>query len=349
MSGSNLPEFHFIELKGEITGGDRQPPIATEHRFLSLSRVSMNRLIATRDSANTGDPLPSISPPRVDEPATQASAQISALALDVDFSLPPGDGVIPLLEPEAQPLEATEAALSPAAEEAEPVESPSPGAEDTPAASSPETPPETPEGGAPGAIPTPSLGLETDTVLGDVQSTLDSLAEMAKDLTQQKLDALKQQEIQEKRRLQQQERERFLADKEEQLRQLEARLLREQQALQREVEEHARAQVERSAALKTLAENLEARDRNSARLAETLRQEKARNDELGDTLQRRGDALDDREASLNRKEEDLAEKLKQLVAAKDRFRSLVRSFNETVQFNNTLNAISSASLDEGQS
>ena len=93
MSGSNLPEFHFIELKGEITGGDRQPPIATEHRFLSLSRVSMNRLIATRDSANTGAPLPSISPPRVDEPATQASAQISALALGVDFSLPPGDGL----------------------------------------------------------------------------------------------------------------------------------------------------------------------------------------------------------------------------------------------------------------
>ena len=51
---------------------------------------------------------------------------------------------------------------------------------------------------------------------------------------------------------------------------------------------------------------------------------------------------------LNVKDEDLAEKLKQLVAAKDRFRALVKAFNETVQFNNTLNAISSTALDDSQ-
>ncbi|MNN63330.1 hypothetical protein D3C81_1787020 [compost metagenome] len=77
-----------------------------------------------------------------------------------------------------------------------------------------------------------------------------------------------------------------------------------------------------------------------------MRQEKLRNDELAESLQRRAEALDEREAALHRKEEQLAENLKQLVGTKERFRKIVKAFNETVQFNNTLNAISSTALDD---
>lgn len=187
---------------------------------------------------------------------------------------------------------------------------------------------------------------DTDNVLGDVQATLNSLADMAKGLTQQKLEAVKQQESLDQRRTHLCEKERLLAEKDEQLRALESRLSLEASAVERAAEDNARTLAERSAALRALAENVEARDRSAAKFAESLRQEKLRYDTRTEQLQKQAEALDDREAVLNRKEEELAEKLKQLINAKDRFRNIVKTFNETVQFNNTLNAISSTVLDE---
>jgi murein DD-endopeptidase MepM/ murein hydrolase activator NlpD len=194
----------------------------------------------------------------------------------------------------------------------------------------------------------PAGANETDNVLVDVQTTLNSLADMAKSLTQQKLEAVKQRESLERLKSQLCEKERSLAEKDEQLRAVETRLNSETSAIEHAAEENARALAERSAALKALAETVEARDRNTAKVAETLRQEKQRNDELAESLQRRAEALDEREAALNRKEDGLAEKLKQLVSTKERFRKIVKTFNETVQFNNTLNSISSTALDDSQ-
>lgn len=434
MNGSNELEFHFIDLVGDITGQDRQPANTSGHRSLSLSRASVNRLLATHGSDNTGVPLPATTP----SPAHQAPAparsplQLNSQVLAVDYSLPaaqtavaapppiaenasredlPGDlpephqasveqaavgaEVMPKESPEQDAEQAGDAsipelALLSLATAAEPIDpagleseirsddestpsrdgeylpAPSAGPHDEESAASPSIPeaedqPESTTDNAPSAVeagPTddetqeeepiapPVLGSDAESVLGEVQNTLNSLAEMAKGLTQQRLDAVRQQDGLEKRKTQLQEKERQLADKEEHLRILEARLNRECSDLERSAEDSARALSERSTALKALAESVEARDRSTAKLAETLRQEKQRIDELAESLLRRADALDEREATLNRRDDELAEKFKQLVAAKDRFRSLVKAFNETVQFNDTLNVISSTALDD---
>ncbi|MFZ6045048.1 hypothetical protein ACFW0H_02855 [Pseudomonas sp. CR3202] len=448
MSGSEKLDFHFIDLKGEITGQGEKPAAASDHHNLSINRASVNKLIATRESKNTGAPLPAALSLPADDPATREEALppsddqacamesseptspdlkalaaeigeatreqeagdvsqrheaesangaeeapavtvaekqaqtwqgphtfISGLALGADFSLPSSPNVETLEarvpEPaQGIPEEATEAIAvdagnheaAPATESASEVQ-PDPvdvlklsaltrAAGPEPQAAEVVPVPEFAEG--PEAeqqhLPQPSLGpslaSDTDNVLNDVQSTLNSLADMATGLTQQKLEAVKQQESLDQRKLQLHERERVLADKEEQLRLLEARLTREVSNLERNAEDNARALAERSAALKALAESVEARDRSTAKFAETLRLEKQRNDELTETLACRAEALDERDAALNRKDEELAEKLKQLIGAKDRFRALVKTFNETVQFNNTLNAISSTTLDD---
>ena len=405
MSTSGKAEFHFVQLKGEITGDGNDPAVSGDHHCLSINRSSISKLIATRESSNIGDPLPSSRPPLPDEPATAAASfsPIDSRALGVDFSLAspavveaatempaptdeavveevghepvdvPGEAAAHAEEP-SQPV-APEPESEPAAT-AEPEPEPEPETEaglpleveDLPSngaeiATEPPPPqqatehlnePATVESEQPTAMiqPQPILPAvsdnEADSVLCDVQSTLDSLADMAKGLTQQKLETVKQQEGLEQRKALLQEKERILADKDEQLRLLEARLTREVSNLERNAEDNARALAERSTALKALAESVEARDRSTAKLAETQRLEKQRNDELAESLVRRAESLDEREAALNRKEDELAEKLKQLIAAKDRFRALVKAFNETVQFNNTLNAISSTALDDDQ-
>ncbi len=446
VSGSEKLEFHFVDLKGEITGQGVNPASASDHHSLSINRALVGKLIATRESSNTGAPLPATlslpedapatreealarsdeqisnmvaSEPTLpdlkamaaeiggatrrreagDDPQTQAAdspneadeappvtvvekqAQtrqgpqtfISGLTLGADFSLPSSPSVetrvsdttpdSPEHAPEAVAAdagnnEAIPAAASESVVQLEPgnILKPSAGlttavrpepqaAEAAPVPESEEGP-EQEQQRLPQLSLSTSLASDTDNVLSDVQSTLKSLADMATGLTQQKLEAVKQQESLDQRKLQLHERERVLADKEEQLRLLEARLTREVSNLERNAEDNARALAERSAALKALAENVEARDRSTAKFAETLRLEKQRNDELTETLARRAEAQDEREAALNRKDEELAEKLKQLIGAKDRFRALVKGFNETVQFNNTLNAISSTTLDD---
>ncbi|WP_271408942.1 hypothetical protein [Pseudomonas sp. Q1-7] len=434
MNGTNELDFHFIDLVGDITGQDRQPATTSGHRSLSLSRASLNRLLATHDSNNTGVPLPATTPsPACQEAVPVPSSRLlSSLTLAVDYSLPAqstavdsppqheeasqGDlpsehaapvpaaveevatgtdvqleqhpeqdkqqvddepmPVLALLHPpteEGQPApldqEPEERNDATSAESRDSLEQPAPSTvphcgEESIAAPSPveaehsqesvagdassaaEVTPADDESQEEAAAVPAVLGGDAESVLGEVQFTLDSLAEMAKGLTQQRLDAVRQQDGLDKRKAQLQEKERQLADKEEQLRLLEARLNRECSDLERSAEDSARALAERSAALKALAESVEARDRSTIKLAETLRQEKLRNDELAETLLRRADVLDEREAALNRRNDELTENFKQLVAAKDRFRALVKAFNETVQFNDTLNVISSAALDD---
>ncbi|WP_044873744.1 hypothetical protein [Pseudomonas sp. LFM046] len=436
MSGSEELKFHFVDLRGDISGPDENPASATDHHSLSINRTSVHKLIATRESSNTGEPLPATTPsPREEsvakerissladakpaptapvegvvapavaelareqegaldtqpqairlptepaeaspeaavraEPWQGSRASINGLVLGADFSLPSPvheDTEAPDVAPHVPeaPAEATadrpddaaavnkaevplepqdmldlnaeiKAEMQPATQDDEP--------EPTFEAAVEERPQEQPLH-APQPTLTPSLGSDTDNVLSDVQSTLNSLADMAKGLTQQKQDAARQQESLEQRKAQLHERERQLADKEEQLRLLETRLAQEVATLELNAQDNARALAERSAALKALAENVEARDRATAKMADNLRLEKQRYDELAEALHRRLDALDEREAALNRRDDELAENLKQLVGAKDRFRNLVRTFNETVQFNNALNAISGKALED---
>ncbi|MDH4557704.1 hypothetical protein E8F11_21425 [Pseudomonas sp. BN417] len=425
MSESELVNFHFIKLKDPINGPGERPAAVTDHRPLSISKSSIQKLIASHDSTNLGDPLPGLRPSQVDarEEPPIAPHRLTGAVLDVIYNLPSAESAGP--QPEAEIAEeVTPAAGKEEVEQATPeaVEAveqapvaPEPGPDPEPepqpepeleSESEQEIPPSQPieaqyqaevpsvdiesadeavaagqaeiqrpvqpsalppefqaephqddadrppVAQSPGPVaesePATNVASDTDSVLGDVQATLNSLADMAKGLTQQKLEAVKQRESLDQLKSQLCEKERLLLEKDEQLRALEARLNSDAAAIETAAEENARALAERSAALKALAETVEARDRSTAKVAETLRQEKLRNDELAESLQRRAEALDEREAALHRKEDQLAEKLKQLVGTKERFRKIVRAFNETVQFNNTLNAISSTALDDSQ-
>jgi hypothetical protein len=429
MSESEPINFYFIKMKDPITGPDEQPPLVREHRQLSISKSSIQKLIASHETTNLGDPLPGLRPSPIEsrEEPPAVPSRLTSAALDVIYNLPsaPFEPESARPEPQAEQLadvtpaagkedvepdtpEAIEAVEpAPAAPEPEPEPESEPEPEPEPEAEpehlhihpieaqsqakvadvevestdedvdssqvdihvptqssvpapEPRTEPHqdnastSPVADPPEAVLEPEAeskprgASDTDNVLGDVQATLNSLADMAKGLTQQKLEAVKQRECLEQLKSQLCEKERSLAEKDAHLRALEARLNSDASAIEHAAEENARALVERSTALKALAETVEARDRSTAKVAETLRQETQRNDELAESLQRRAEALDEREAALHRKEDQLAEKLKQLVGTKERFRKIVRAFNETVQFNNTLNAISNTTLDDGQ-
>lgn len=185
-----------------------------------------------------------------------------------------------------------------------------------------------------------SSALETDGVLHDVQSTLDSLAGMAHGLSQQKLELVKMREALEERRLATLERERQLAEREERLSQQEQRLQDEKQGIERVAEHNAAVLAERSSALQALAETVDSRDRATAKRAEVLGQEQQSIDRQLNQLRARGQELDDREAGLQRQGAELADRFKQLLDAKERFGAIVKGFNETVRFNTTYSAIS---------
>lgn len=186
----------------------------------------------------------------------------------------------------------------------------------------------------------PQLEADPDDVLSDVQSTLNSLAGMAQGLTQQKQAAGRLQEELEEWNAQLQERERLAADKEERLQQLEDHLKEAKTNLDRMAAENNRLLAERSEALKELAQTVDLRDKTTAKRAESIQLEQQRIDEQAANLRNRASELDERESALKRKSEELSVRLKQLQSAKDKFSAIVKSFNETVQFNSTLSAIS---------
>ncbi|MFS2124096.1 hypothetical protein [Pseudomonas sp. Pseusp97] len=188
----------------------------------------------------------------------------------------------------------------------------------------------------------PQLEADPDDVLTDVQSTLNSLAGMAQGLTQQKQAAGRLQEELEEWNAQLQERERQASDKEERLLQLENHLKEAKTNLDRMAAENNRLLAERSEALRELAQTVDLRDKTTVKRAESLQLEQQRIDEQAASLRQRASELDERESSLKRKSEELGVRLKQLQSAKDKFSAIVKSFNETVQFNSTLSAISKA-------
>lgn len=181
---------------------------------------------------------------------------------------------------------------------------------------------------------------ETDGVLLDVQSTLDSLAGMAHGLSQQRQEMLKAQEALEERRAIAQDRERLLSEREERLLLQEQRLHDEKHNIERSAEQNAAVLAERGAALQALAETVEGRDRATTRRAELLDQEQQHVARQMAELRARAKELDEREALLQRQGADLAARLKQLLDAKERFGVIVKGFNETVRFNTVLSAIS---------
>ncbi|MFV3308508.1 hypothetical protein ACNFBT_24865 [Pseudomonas sp. NY15181] len=182
--------------------------------------------------------------------------------------------------------------------------------------------------------------VETDGVLHDVQSTLDSLAGMAHGLSQQKLELVNMREGLEERRVQALERERQLVEREERLYQQEQRLQEEKQSIERVAEQNAAILAERSSALQALAESVESRDRATVKRAEALQQEQQSIERQLNQVRARALELDDRELSLQRQGADLAARFKQLLDAKERFGAIVKGFNETVRFNTTYSAIS---------
>ncbi|MBD9628848.1 hypothetical protein [Pseudomonas sp. PDM19] len=186
----------------------------------------------------------------------------------------------------------------------------------------------------------PQLEADPDDVLSDVQSTLNSLAGMAQGLTQQKQAAGRLQEELEEWNIQLQERERLAGDKEERLLQLENHLKQAKTNLDRMAAENNRLLAERSEALKELAQTVDLRDKTTVKRAESIQLEQQRIDEQTASLRTRASELDERESSLKRRSEELGVRLKQLQSAKDKFSTIVKSFNETVQFNSTLSAIS---------
>jgi hypothetical protein len=185
-----------------------------------------------------------------------------------------------------------------------------------------------------------SSAMETDGVLHDVQSTLDSLAGMAHGLSQQKLEIMKMREALEERRLATVERERQLAEREDRLGQQEQRLQDEKLSIERVAEQNAATLAERSSALQALAETVDSRDRATAKRADVLNQEQQSIERQLNQLRSRGQELDDREAGLQRQSSELADRFKQLLDAKERFGAIVKGFNETVRFNTTYSAIS---------
>jgi DNA repair exonuclease SbcCD ATPase subunit len=191
----------------------------------------------------------------------------------------------------------------------------------------------------------PKVEADPDDVLSDVQNTLNSLAGMAQGLTQQKQAAGRLQDELEEWNNQLLERERLASDKEARLAQLDDHLLQAKTNLDRLAAENNRLLTERSEALKQLAQSVDQRDKSTLKRAEAMQVEQQRIDEQAATLRSRASELDERESSLKRKSEELAVRLKQLQSAKDKFSAIVKSFNETVQFNTTLSAISKSVIE----
>lgn len=175
------------------------------------------------------------------------------------------------------------------------------------------------------SLAAPQSGLGKDPVPAPVQTG------MANGLAEQKQDALKQQQALEGRDLALQEIKRQWSDKEQDLQQRHEQLLHEREQLTLASEKSAQIISEHRTALQQLAEDLEARERASARLAEVLQQENSRAEALSALLGTRLAQLQQREHQLQHRALALHEDLKQLRKAKDRFSGLVKHFNLTAK------------------
>ncbi len=96
--------------------------------------------------------------------------------------------------------------------------------------------------------------------------------------------------------------------------------------------------------LQQLAESVEARERSDARRAEVLQIEQERLEELRSQQNLRQAELEKREASVQQRSLELGERFKKLESAREKLAQIVKGFNETVQFNTALHAISHTGL-----
>lgn len=191
-------------------------------------------------------------------------------------------------------------------------------------------------------------GADTDHLLLDVESTLSNLALMAQELTQQKMVAVKQQEALELLKEQLQERERKLHEKDEHLRQLQSQLQQEKIVIDKSAEHNSRVIAERSAALQQLAESVESRERSVTRRSELMQLEQQRLDEISAKQSIRAAELEKRDVGIQQKNAELVERLTQLSSTRKKLSNIVKGFNETVTFNNSLHSISSTLLNDDE-
>ncbi|SMQ08577.1 hypothetical protein SAMN04488482_3768 [Pseudomonas chlororaphis] len=193
-----------------------------------------------------------------------------------------------------------------------------------------------------------SQGADTDHLLFDVENTLSNLAHMAQELAQQKLIAVKQQEALELLKEQLQERERKLQEKDEYLRQLQSQLQQERIAIDKSAEHNSKVIAERSVALQQLAESVESRERSVARRSELLQLEQQRLEEISVKQSVRASELEKRDIGIQQKNAELVERLAQLSSTRKKLSNIVKGFNETVTFNNSLHSISSTLFNDDE-
>ncbi|WP_460151863.1 hypothetical protein [Pseudomonas sp. S2_B07] len=168
---------------------------------------------------------------------------------------------------------------------------------------------------------------DSDNGIRGVQPSLDFLAGLAHELSQQKLNALKTQKALDHRSLQVKESELKLAEQAERLQQLEQSLHIGRHSLERDIQTQATSLNERRMALQVQEEAIARREREIASRVELLSGEELRVEQQRHLLLRTSE-LDERQIALQRLSDNLAAKSARLVDAKNRLGIIVRSYSE---------------------
>ena len=184
-------------------------------------------------------------------------------------------------------------------------------------------------------------GISTETMLFEVQNTLNSLANMVSVLTQQRTDLMAQQEEIADANEALDKREEAIELKERSVEEAELANETQRQEIEKLAADNARQLSERTLALKAKAQELEDKERAYQNRVEELNKEVAKNVENAKSLKKRAEELNAKEAELDKLSVELKGRLNNLVDAENKFKIIVKEFNDTVNFNNTLNSIAS--------
>lgn len=182
-------------------------------------------------------------------------------------------------------------------------------------------------------------GISTETMLFEVQSTLNSLANMVSVLTQQRTDLLAQQEEIEDANEALDKREEAISLKERTVEEKEAANELQRQEIEKLAADNAKQLSERTLALKAKAQELEDKERAYQNRLDELNKNIEKNVEDAKSLKKRAEELNAKEAELDKLSVELKGRLNNLVDAENKFKVIVKEFNDTVNFNNTLNSI----------
>lgn len=189
-------------------------------------------------------------------------------------------------------------------------------------------------------------GISTETMLFEVQNTLNSLANMVSVLTQQRTDLLAQQEEIADANEALDKREEEVEMKERAVEEAEKANEVQKQEIEKLAADNARQLSERTLALKAKAQELEDKERAYMNRVEELDKNIAKNVEDARNLKKRAEELNAKEAELDKLSLELKGRLNNLVEAENRFKVIVKEFNDTVNFNHTLNGIGTASAKQ---